>query len=132
MRPALRAALLTATAFLVPACTEPLDILGPAPVDQGIIIYIHSEFRGTSQVLAADVSNLGRVEGPCAKEDEETVTLTWDDCVSSIKVMPGWGVTLYRDRESARVCRRAHSERGCRPWDDPASTHRNCVNARFA
>lgn len=99
MRPALRAALLTATAFLVPACTEPLEILGPAPVDQGIIIYIHSEFRGTSQVLAADVSNLGRVEGPCAKGDEESVTLTWDDCVSSIKVMPGWGVTLYRDRD---------------------------------
>ena len=99
MRPAPRAALLTATAFLVPACTEPLEVLGPAPVDQGIIIFIHSEFRGTSQVLAADVSNLGRVEGPCAKEDEESVALTWDDCVSSIKVMPGWGVTVYRDRD---------------------------------
>ena len=99
MRPALRAAVFMATAFLVPACTEPLEVLGPAPVDQGIIIFIHSEFRGTSQVLAADVSNLGRVEGPCAKEDEESVALTWDDCVSSIKVMPGWGVTLYRDRD---------------------------------
>ena len=99
MRPPLRAALLAATALLVPACTEHLDILGPAPADQGIVIYIHSEFRGTSQVLAADVSNLGGVEGPCAKGDDESVTLTWDDCVSSIKVMPGWGVTLYRDRD---------------------------------
>jgi hypothetical protein len=98
MRSALRATLFTA-AFVVPACTEPLDILGPTPVDEGIVIYIHSGFRGTSQVLAADVANLGRVEGPCAKEDEESATLTWDDCVSSIKVRPGWGVTLYRDRD---------------------------------
>ena len=99
MRPALRAAMLTASALLVPACTDPLEILGPAPVDQGIVIYIHSEFRGTSQALTADVSNLGRVEGPCAKGDDESVELTWDDCVSSIKVKPGWGATLYRDRD---------------------------------
>ena len=31
--------------------------------------------------------------------------------------------------ESYRVCRRAHSERGWGPWDDPASIPRNCVNA---
>jgi hypothetical protein len=86
-------------ASLVPACTEPLDILGPAPADAGIVIYIHSEFRGTSQSVAADVANLGHVEGPCAKGDDESVELTWDDCVSSIKVMPGWGATLYRDRD---------------------------------
>ena len=98
MRPVLRAALFMA-AFVVPACTEPLDILGPAPANEGIVIYIHSGFRGTSQVLAADVSNLGRVEVPGAKGDEESVTLTWDDCVSSIKVLPGWGATLYRDRD---------------------------------
>lgn len=99
MRPVLRAALFTTAACVAPACTEPLDILGPAPANEGIVIYIHSGFRGTSQVLAADVSNLGRVEGPCAKGDEESVTLTWDDCVSSIKVLPGWGATLYRDRD---------------------------------
>jgi hypothetical protein len=98
MKPAVRAALFTA-AVVVPACTEPLDILGPAPANEGIVIYIHSGFRGTSQVLAADVANLGRVEGPCAKGDEESLTLTWDDCVSSIKVLPGWGATLYRDRD---------------------------------
>jgi hypothetical protein len=63
------------------------------------VIYVHSGFRGTSQMLAADVSNLGGVEGPCAKRDEESATLTWDDCVSSIKVMAGWTATIYRDRD---------------------------------
>ena len=99
MRPVLRAACFTAAALVFPACTEPLVILGPASPNEGIVIYIHSGFRGTAQVLAADVSNLGRVEGPCAKGDEESTTLTWDDCVSSIKVMPGWGATIYRDRD---------------------------------
>ena len=32
--------------------------------------------------------------------------------------------------ESYRVCRRAHSERGWSPWDDPASIPPNCVSAR--
>ena len=99
MRPALRAAGFTIAALVIAACSEPLDILGPAPADAGIVIYIHSEFRGTAQAVTADVANLGRVEGPCAKGDDESVELTWDDCVSSIKVMPGWGATVYRDRD---------------------------------
>ena len=99
MRPVLRAACFMVAVLFIPACTEPLDILGPVPADAGIVIYIHSEFRGTSQAIAADVANLGEVEGPCSKGDDESVELTWDDCVSSIKVMPGWGATLYRDRD---------------------------------
>ena len=27
----------------------------------------------------------------------EGETPTWDDCISSVKVMPGWSATLYRD-----------------------------------
>ena len=32
--------------------------------------------------------------------------------------------------EAYRDCRRAHSERGWSPWDDPASTPQNCVSVR--
>jgi len=39
--------------------------------------------------------------------------------------IPGLGLS-----ESYRVCRRAHSERGWSPWDDPASTRRSCVSAQ--
>ena len=49
--------------------------------------------------MAVDVSNLADVEGPCVKGDAESAAARWDDCVSSVRVMPGWRATLYRDRE---------------------------------
>lgn len=98
MRPALRIACIAA-ACLFSACAEPFLTLGPTPVDEGIVIYIHSGFRGSSQAVAVDVRDLGRVEGPCARGSEDSISLSWDNCVSSIRVMPGWGATVYRDRE---------------------------------
>jgi hypothetical protein len=101
MGPAIRVACL-APLVLLPACGGSRILpLGPTAADEGIVIYIHSGFRGTSQAVAADVRNLGLVEGPCAKggDSETAPTLTWDDCVSSIKVMPGWGATIYPDRD---------------------------------
>ena len=83
----------------LPACTTRPAILGPTPVDQGIVIYIHSGFAGSSQAIAVDIRDLARVEGPCAKGDSESVQLSWDDCISSIQVRPGWAATLYRDRD---------------------------------
>jgi hypothetical protein len=99
MKPVVRVACTAALALLVPAC-EGTDRqpLGPTALDEGIIIYIHAGFRGSSQAIAIDVSNLGDVEGPCVWGDDESTTVTWDDCISSIRVMPGWGVTAYRDR----------------------------------
>ena len=75
--------------------TEPL---GPTPVDEGVIVFIHSGFRGASQQLGADVSDLGKVEGPCGGSDSES-SRTWNDCVSSVRVLPGWGATLYGDKD---------------------------------
>lgn len=98
MNPFLRVTCAAALALL-PACGSRLQPLGPTAVDEGIVVYIHSGFRGSSQAIAADVANLGKVEGPCAKGDSESTTLSWDDCISSIRVMPGWGVTVYQDRE---------------------------------
>ncbi len=85
--------------ILLPACGSRPHILGPTAANEGVVIYIHSQFRGSAQALAVDVSNLARVEGPCAKGDAESMTLSWDDCISSIRVMPGWGATLYKDRD---------------------------------
>lgn len=99
MNAGLRIACAAALALLPPACADQREPLGPTAVDEGIVVYIHAGFRGSSQSIAADVSNLDRVEGPCAKGDGESVTLSWDDCISSIRVMPGWGATVYRDRD---------------------------------
>jgi hypothetical protein len=99
MKPVLRVTCAAVLALLLPACGGRPEPLGPTAIDEGIVVYIHSGFRGSSQAIAADVFNLGKVEGPCAKGDGESTTLSWDDCISSIRVMPGWGVTVYGDRE---------------------------------
>ena len=85
-------------ALLVPACTKPLETLGPTPAGEGATIYLHADFAGTSQAVNHDVVDLGKVEGPCS-HGEEGEKPTWSDCVSSVQVAPGWTVTLYRDRE---------------------------------
>src|SRR5678815_1268685 len=75
--------------LLIPGCTEPLAIPGPTPVGEGITLYIHADFAGASQALNVDVGNLDRIEGPCT-DAEEGEKPTWSDCVSSVRVMPGW------------------------------------------
>lgn len=92
-----RLALAVSIAFFLPACGG-LDGLGPTPFDEGVIFYIHADFSGSSQQINADVSDLGDVEGPCgiASDDSEP---TWDDCISSIRVLPGWGATVFEDDE---------------------------------
>ena len=73
-------------------------ILGPTPLDEGIIIYVHADFAGPSQALNVDVRDLTRVEGPCSGGSEGE-TPTWTECVSSIRVLPGWSATLFEDED---------------------------------
>jgi len=70
--------------------------LGPTPADQGIIIYVHADFIGPAQAINVDVPDLGEVQGSCSSGGEGEVP-TWSDCISSVKVLPGWTATLYRD-----------------------------------
>ncbi len=83
---------------LLAACESDLIVLGPTPPDQGIVIYVHADFVGASQAVNVDVADLERTEGPCTSgaEGEEP---TWDECVSSVRVLPGWSATLYRDED---------------------------------
>ena len=87
---------LLVVALLGAACTEPLTTLGPTPVGEGATIYIHAGFAGPSQAVNRDVADLAKVEGPCT-HGEEGEKPTWSDCMSSVRVEPGWTVTLYRD-----------------------------------
>jgi hypothetical protein len=88
---------LLALSSLPLACHEPKP-LGPTPLDEGIVVFMHSGFRGTSQQINADVPDLTRVQGPCGNEENESAR-TWNDCISSIRLQPGWGATLYGDKE---------------------------------
>ena len=83
----------------IAACSDSdFLILGPTPLDEGIILYLHADFAGPSQALNVDVRDLTRVEGPCS-EGGEGETPTWTECVSSIRVLPGWSATLFEDED---------------------------------
>jgi hypothetical protein len=95
LRTAPRVLCAAAVALLIPACgTAPL---GPTPLDEGIVVDIHSGFRGTSQQVGADVTDLTKAEGPCAI-DENGGGGSWNDCISSIRVLPGWTARIYGDK----------------------------------
>ena len=85
-------------ASLVAGCGSDLITLGPTPLDQGIVIYIHADFTGSSQQINADVRDLTKAQGPCSSGEEGEIP-TWRECVSSIRVLPGWSATLYRDED---------------------------------
>ena len=84
-----------ALACVIGGCAGPTP-LGPTPLDQGVVVYMHSGFRGTSQQVGSDVVDLTKVQGPCATD--ESGNGSWNDCISSIRVLPGWSARLYGDR----------------------------------
>jgi hypothetical protein len=94
-----RAAILCAgvvSVTLLPGCESELVTLGPTPPEQGIIIYIDANFAGSSQAIDVDVTDLTNTQGPCSRGGEGEKP-TWRECVSSVRVFPGWSATLYRD-----------------------------------
>ena len=96
MRAVLRTLGTSVLSLLIPACGG-VEPLGPTPVDRGVLVFMHSGFRGTSQQVGADVTDLTRIEGPC-NIGEEGGTGSWNDCISSIRVLPGYYARLYGDR----------------------------------
>jgi hypothetical protein len=99
MARALSACAAAALSLAFAACEDTSWIvLGPTPPDQGIVIFIHADFTGSSQAVDHDVADLTRTQGPCSRGGEGEVP-SWRECVSSIRVLPGWSATLYRDED---------------------------------
>jgi hypothetical protein len=75
----------------------------PPELTSGIAVYEHADFAGLSAHITQDMKDLGEVEGGCKEETISSVSdapytiHVWDDCISSIRVAPGWRATLYRD-----------------------------------
>ena len=84
-------------AALAPGCSPTELPMAPTPFTTGVILYEHANFLGNSAHLTADVSDLRGFRGPCIKSDEDASSRDWNDCVSSVRVAPGWRATLYRD-----------------------------------
>ena len=67
----------------------------------GIIVYEHVNFEGKSGVITRDISDLRDFSGPCSEYDSALGQIkdVWNDCISSVRVAPGWTATIYRDTD---------------------------------
>jgi hypothetical protein len=94
------AATLAGVLALLAACADKLPT-APTQVTRGITIYQHANYTGGSALLTSDVRDLRDYTGPCEYEIPTyggyTTASNWNDCISSIRVAPGWRATVYRD-----------------------------------
>lgn len=77
-------------------CTPEELPMAPSALTDGIILYEHANFLGNSAHLTADIADLRDFQGPCLHGDDAS-SRDWNDCVSSVRVAPGWRAILYRD-----------------------------------
>jgi hypothetical protein len=99
-----RSAGIVLIAACVTACQKDLPA-GPSPENEqafgiaGVIVYEDATYGGESAVITRDISDLPDFKGPCSSYSAatQTVVSSWNDCISSVRVAPGWRATLYRD-----------------------------------
>ena len=84
-----------ALATLGHGCSPTELPMAPTALTTGVILYEHANFLGNSAHLTADLPDLREFRGPCIQGDDAS-SRNWNDCVSSVRVAPGWRATLYR------------------------------------
>jgi hypothetical protein len=98
-------ALAGVTALLMAGCEMALPT-APSELTTGIVIYERTNFLGKSALVKTSIADLGDFKGPCNAEDGLSIifspqtpitTSSWDDCIASIRVTPGWRAIVYRD-----------------------------------
>jgi hypothetical protein len=77
-------------------CSDPELPMAPSDLATGIVLYEHANYFGNSAHITSDMPDLRDFRGPCVHENDDGVTRDWNDCVSSVRVAPGWRATLYR------------------------------------
>lgn len=104
MRPSSVALIAALSATLAGAAGCETNRLPTAPSDlaTGIVVYEHANYQGASAHITDDVRDLRDVRGPCEHFDSDGSNggryyYDWNDCISSVKVAPGWRATLFRD-----------------------------------
>ena len=104
MRPSSVAFIAALSATLAGAAGCETNRLPTAPSDlaTGIVVYEHANYQGASAHITDDVRDLRDVRGPCEHFDADGANggryyYDWNDCISSVKVAPGWRATLFRD-----------------------------------
>ena len=90
--------------LLTLAACEGLPSLPAAPSDltAGVSVYEHANFEGESALIRSSTPDLREFEGPCEHTDSDangvaSTTFNWNDCISSLRVAPGWRAIIHRD-----------------------------------
>jgi hypothetical protein len=66
------------------------------PSEKALTVFVDRDYGGSWHDVTGDISNLNKELGPCNGSTYSSGN--WDDCVSSIRLSPGWVATGYRDR----------------------------------
>jgi hypothetical protein len=86
--------------FLFPGCQGSLPA-APTALETGVVVYEHANFLGASAHITADIPDLREFKGPCIEVEtsgsSSSTKEVWNDCISSLRVAPGWIATLYGD-----------------------------------
>jgi hypothetical protein len=73
----------------------------PSELATGITVYEHANFLGQAAHITSDSSDLRDFHGPCehisADQYGTSFSYDWNDCISSVRVAPGWRATIYKD-----------------------------------
>jgi len=72
----------------------------PAQLTDGVVVFEHANYLGRSAHITGDIRDLKAFSGPCERSDTDSngnssTVPEWNDCISSVRVAPGWRATLY-------------------------------------
>ena len=85
------------SAAIAHGCRQVELPMAPSELSEGVVLYEHANYLGNSAHITADVPDLRDFKGPCIHEGDDGVRRDWNDCISSVRVAPGWRATLHRD-----------------------------------
>ncbi len=88
--------------MLYAACGEQPLLPPPARLTSGVVIYQDASYGGAAAYITRDVPFLRGYGNPCIDVhdtgDDPYFSLgspSWSNCISSMRVAPGWKATLY-------------------------------------
>ena len=73
--------------------------MAPSEFTRGVVLWEHANFLGNSALLTESQVNLANFSGPCEHDAGDSTFKDWNDCVSSVRVAPGWRAVIYRDSD---------------------------------
>jgi hypothetical protein len=87
------------TSLILGGCRKSLPT-PPTELSAGIVIYEHANYLGRSAHVTSDIRDLKSFQGPCERTETNSNGTNrhiqeWDDCMSSVRIAPGWRATIY-------------------------------------